>query len=52
MTNVDGKQATKAIEELASCGVVHISALATLNNGQPISLRSSKSGEVAPDMSS
>jgi hypothetical protein len=52
MPNVDGEQATEAIEELSSCGVVHVCALATFNNGQSIALSSSESGEVAPDMSS
>ena len=52
MPNVDGEQAAKAIEELSSGGVIHIRALAALDNGQSVSLGSSKSGEVAPDMSS
>ena len=52
MPNVYGEQAAEAIEKLASGRVVHICALATLNNGQSVSLGSSKSGEVAPDMSS
>jgi hypothetical protein len=52
MPNVDGEQATEAIEKLSSCGVIHICALATLNDGQSIALSSSESGEVAPDMSS
>jgi hypothetical protein len=52
MPNVYGEQAAEAIEELASGGVVYICALATFNDGQSIALGSSKSGEVAPNMSS